>query len=100
MATVESLRERLTLLETVVQQHAGRLQSVSDQQTIQMQSHERLHEEIKGLGGRAGSAGGRAGMVDKLLLPERYAGDEVGWRMFSSKLMSCLSKAFPELGPL
>ena len=45
----------------------------------------------------SGGSGGRPGTVDKLLLPERYSGDKERWRMFSSKLISCLAKAHPSL---
>ena len=94
MATIEALSERLLLVETLMAQQQTRLQSISDQQTIQMQSHQSIHDEIKLIGERKGGSG-RPGVVDKLLLPERYSGEKERWRMFSSKLISCLSKAHP-----
>ena len=56
-----------------------------------------MHDELKTISAKSGGYGGRPGSVDKLLLPERYAGEKERWRMFSSKLISCLSKAHPSL---
>ena len=74
MATMESLSERLLLIETIAQQHGQRLQTIAEQQSIQMQSHQSMHEEVRRLHGQT-TTGGRK-TIDKILLPERYAGEK------------------------
>ena len=100
MATVEAvnaMNERLLLVETLVQRHIAQFQALSDQQTVQMKSHQSMHEEVKKLVDRVTGTAYATGRVDKMLLPSRYSGDKSMWRMFSSKLVSCLSKAHPGL---
>ena len=89
-AEVESLPQRVLLLETLNQNQAAQIQSMTEQATVTMQSHQAIHEEVKRLSRTSGN--GFKHNVDKLLLPERYHGEKEKWRMFSSKLMSCLGK--------
>ena len=96
-ATIESLTERVLLLETLNQRQAAQIQSMTDQITVIMQSHQAIHEEVKRIPHTGGSGIGFKANVDKLLLPERYHGEKEKWRMFSSKLMSCLGKTHPPL---
>ena len=96
MSAVESLTERVLLLETLNQRQAAQIQSMTEQITVTMQSHQAIHEEVKRIP-TGGSGSGYKGQVDKLLLPERYHGEKEKWRMFSSKLMSCLGKTHPPL---
>ena len=95
MATVEALAERLLLVETLLQQTQTRVQTLTDQQTIQMQSHTTLHAELRGIATRTRSGG--LGSIDKVLMPSKYGGDKSQWRQFAKKLINCVGKAHPEL---
>ena len=99
MTSVEALTERLLLVETLTQRMQVQLQAVSDQQTIQMTSHQSLHQELQQLSSRVANQGRPNSGIDKLLLPARYNGDKELWRQFSSKLISCIGKAYPALKP-
>ena len=94
MATIEALTERVLLLETLSNRQSGQLQQMSEQMTIQMKSHQAVHEEVAKMSGRS-PAGNH--QIDKLLLPKPYEGEKEKWRMFSTKLISCLSKTHPNL---
>ena len=99
MATIESLTERVLLLETVTQQYRVTLRTLEEQQTLQMRSHETLHQEFRNMGSRSDGAGRFANRIDKTLLPSKYTGEKERWRMFSSKFVSCLAKVYPDLKP-
>ena len=51
------------------------------------------------MGNRTTATNGFAGRIGKTLLPAKYTGDKDRWRMFSSKFVNCLGKAFPNLVP-
>ena len=57
MTSVEALTERLLLVETLTQRMQVQLQAVSDQQTIQMTSHQSLHQELQQLSSRVANQG-------------------------------------------
>ena len=90
MTAIESLRERLLLVENLLQQTTARNQEITQQQTIQMQSHERLHNELRSLRENGNGIGTHTTRIDKTLLPGRYSGDKEKWRMFASKLSRCM----------
>ena len=95
MATLESLQERVLLLETVTQQYRQTIGIMEEQQKVQMKSHEALHQQF--LNERSPFATTTTGRIDKTLLPSKYSGDKDRWRMFSSKFVSCMAKAHPGL---
>ena len=99
-ATLESLTQRVLLIETHLERQQARLQSISDQQTVQMQSHSTLHDEVRNLSARPGYATAGPNNIDKLLMPQRYGGEKDKWRQFSSKLISCIGKTYPKVKPI
>ena len=73
---IESLTERVLLLETVTQQYRVTLRTLEEQQTLQMRSHETLHQEFRNMGNRTDGAGRFANRIDKTLLPSKYTGEK------------------------
>ena len=79
MTTPEALGQRMLLIETMMQEQVARYQTLTEQQTVQMASHQSMHEEVKKIVDKLASSyatGLPPGRVDKTLLPQRYSGDK------------------------
>ena len=98
MATTEAVEQRLLLVETLMQQLQGQVRTLAEQQTIQMQSHSTLHDELRGVAARA--RGGGLASIDKVLMPSKYGGDKTQWRQFAKKLINCVGKTYPDITPV
>ena len=99
MTSLESLKERVLLLETLNNQQQATIRAMEGQQAVTMKSHEALHQEVRNMADRPAGTNTFVGRIDKTLLPNKYAGSKEQWRMFSSKFINCLGKAFPALTP-
>ena len=87
---VNALTQRVLLLETLSERQSNQIAQMTEQMTIQMKSHQAVHEEVAKIPGNLFSA--KIQQIDKLLLPKTYAGEKEQWRMFSTKLISCLGR--------
>ena len=87
------------LLETLNNQQRTTIRAMEEQQAVTMKSHEALHQEVRNMADRHTGTAAFTGRIDKTLLPNKYAGSKDSWRMFSSKFINCLGKAYPSLTP-
>ena len=94
---MESLQQRVLLLEEMTQQYRQTIRTMEEQQSVQMKSHEALHQQFLNMMDRNPGVSIHSGRIDKTLLPGKYNGEKERWRMFSSKFINCMGKAFPIL---
>ena len=84
----------------MTQQYRQTIRTMEEQQSVQMKSHEALHQQFRDMLDRNPGASIHSlglGRIDKTLLPGKYNGEKERWRMFSSKFINCMGKASPIL---
>ena len=69
---VNALTQRVLLLETLSQQQSNQIGQLTEQMTIQMKSHQAVHEEVAKIPGNLFSAKNQ--QIDKLPYPKLIRG--------------------------